>query len=1481
MSRAEDLATFQMTNQCGFQQDALKLLVGRIDEEWRARLANDISENIITADRAQVDAVLGLLSETNIHAQTQCSPKARELFAQTYTRLQEYCVSLIFGTAKDYLTAKKICEAVQEQVGKNVINKCRDSLVRQARVARTALVTEDMSFEPSAHTFVDDILGSLDTDVEDDLPDADVVPIFEFLTTIYEVPRHAKEPQFAAIPDISRLGFIFQATADPAVARAASKFLLTSHILDTLLRSVSANAVWLGLSTHLDLHTTTALYFWSAVVETGYMQSNNGQAFINRPGYWLTLAQHLVSGSPERRKLCLYILERSVNAVGVDINFPGIFTFSIAERQQLLILWSRFITLVEIIAIDTSAHQTRAAIPDIQSLFQPSSSSVLTMPTLWPSSLLKMGLAASLSSVRVEIAKFLFGLSVSRLKVFESEYGVLTDTFLPFIAQASFFTVEKHKNGRDLCLHGNDVSEFIERVVLAFDKPVEFVESMLSNIVDGEKKAFEAYIVYVVRGISAAVKRRGDACFSGKTCKLLVRVCQDIKYESRVLQSCVVGYVINILKTVTGADAADVVGGILKCRVDCEADTDGIVEWASKLDRKDEVKEYIKQEIKKFVLLKDESLDVGKNGLPGYRALETKLSEMKALISVFLKTTGELDSLLAYLQSYLSGYDRTILVYGEFMKFHLEPKLKLEVDLAVGAYLALVATFINDHNLETLSSAFAGIPIVQPTHSFSESQAETLYRGLIAQFENDSYVGAVLGDFAVAVQFLERLSRLQPSPVLSWLPKLVGKFAAVLENAGSFDSWNVHENRDKFRLLEFLALEIFNVTRAGMATKKMPVDFSPLVKAIQNIIPNAHNFTLLSLYCEFLYDIVPNLSEEAFNRLQILDLLMQIWMYVADQNLSVARHSASTTLIELLFHPVVLNYSTGNPEKFEQLEEVAHALVPMGYARRRVLPIFSKCLHTFQHDHCDNFNKNTWIASVLVEIYCFQQNSANVFLIDDPVLGTTRADGIEITLAETGVRESSSRAHVALMLANLQGSNSSTFGEVALSAILASTPSLFTSTTGDAASEAHRVSLSELLLLIDRYIPAGVRPKLLDMIQETLKVEFSPAVRTAFEWILARSIYDRNSDIDDKHLWNPLSNSEDKPRYLASLLTVAVITSRTAFAHHNKERGIELLRKITPILLAFATTNRAVLRHTATSLLLGLKQHLTVPNVSQELEDTVNLLEAHVLSSPTFGNFSYGDSVLWSLFEDYNLVSICGGVAARSNEQASNCRRRLVYEDFMEAVIADKTRDIALVQVGQPLTISSTTDYQSKIASNGTAAMQAIALQTKSNTRVPTPRPVRTTKGQLIILASLVDKAPNLGGICRLADVLGAELLCIPDMNMVRNREFQAVAVTADKWMPMKEVVEGDIPSYLHDCKRNGYSIWGVEQTDGSVLLTNELKFPKKMVLVLGKEKEGIPPQLLRELDCAVEIKQVGVVRSMNIQTATAVIVNAYAVQHC
>ncbi|MDC6271962.1 RNA methyltransferase, partial [Acetobacter pasteurianus] len=140
---------------------------------------------------------------------------------------------------------------------------------------------------------------------------------------------------------------------------------------------------------------------------------------------------------------------------------------------------------------------------------------------------------------------------------------------------------------------------------------------------------------------------------------------------------------------------------------------------------------------------------------------------------------------------------------------------------------------------------------------------------------------------------------------------------------------------------------------------------------------------------------------------------------------------------------------------------------------------------------------------------------------------------------------------------------------------------------------------------------------------------------------------------------------------------------------------------------------------------------------------------------------------------------------------------------------------------------------------------------------------------------------PNLGGICRLSDVLGVGLLTIHDMEVAKHPQFKNVAVTADQWMPMHEVKPEEIKNYLLEKKRDGYTLIGLEQTDKSVQLNKNLEFPKKSLILLGKEKEGIPGELLAELDFCVEIKQVGIIRSMNIQTAAAIIVHAYSSQHC
>ena len=74
------------------------------------------------------------------------------------------------------------------------------------------------------------------------------------------------------------------------------------------------------------------------------------------------------------------------------------------------------------------------------------------------------------------------------------------------------------------------------------------------------------------------------------------------------------------------------------------------------------------------------------------------------------------------------------------------------------------------------------------------------------------------------------------------------------------------------------------------------------------------------------------------------------------------------------------------------------------------------------------------------------------------------------------------------------------------------------------------------------------------------------------------------------------------------------------------------------------------------------------------------------------------------------------------------------------------------------------------------------------------------------------------------------------------------------------------------------YQIVGIEQTSESCKL-HEFKFPKKSVIVLGNEKEGIPVDLIQLLDVCVEIPQTGLIRSLNVHVTGAIIVWEYVRQ--
>ncbi|CRL07401.1 CLUMA_CG020374, isoform A [Clunio marinus] len=152
-------------------------------------------------------------------------------------------------------------------------------------------------------------------------------------------------------------------------------------------------------------------------------------------------------------------------------------------------------------------------------------------------------------------------------------------------------------------------------------------------------------------------------------------------------------------------------------------------------------------------------------------------------------------------------------------------------------------------------------------------------------------------------------------------------------------------------------------------------------------------------------------------------------------------------------------------------------------------------------------------------------------------------------------------------------------------------------------------------------------------------------------------------------------------------------------------------------------------------------------------------------------------------------------------------------------------------------------------------------------------------RSELIVVASLIDKAPNLGGLARTCEVFGVENFVVHSLTIADNNEFKSLSKTAEKWIKMTEIKRWQVLDYILMMKKLGFAIIGAEQSGKSLPLT-ESQIPSKSLLLLGNEKEGIPANLLSLLDLTIEIPQMGVVRSLNVHVTGALIIWEYTKQH-
>jgi tRNA guanosine-2'-O-methyltransferase len=121
----------------------------------------------------------------------------------------------------------------------------------------------------------------------------------------------------------------------------------------------------------------------------------------------------------------------------------------------------------------------------------------------------------------------------------------------------------------------------------------------------------------------------------------------------------------------------------------------------------------------------------------------------------------------------------------------------------------------------------------------------------------------------------------------------------------------------------------------------------------------------------------------------------------------------------------------------------------------------------------------------------------------------------------------------------------------------------------------------------------------------------------------------------------------------------------------------------------------------------------------------------------------------------------------------------------------------------------------------------------------------------------------------------------VRDPRVIAEKDFTSVSVSSHNHIDILPLPVAEISAWMAGKKSEGWTVVGIEQTDRSVLLGDESAgLPAKTILVLGSEREGMPAAVLGECDLLVEIPQVGVTRSLNVQVAAAIVLFEYGRQH-
>ncbi|KAG9191364.1 tRNA guanosine-2'-O-methyltransferase [Alternaria panax] len=416
----------------------------------------------------------------------------------------------------------------------------------------------------------------------------------------------------------------------------------------------------------------------------------------------------------------------------------------------------------------------------------------------------------------------------------------------------------------------------------------------------------------------------------------------------------------------------------------------------------------------------------------------------------------------------------------------------------------------------------------------------------------------------------------------------------------------------------------------------------------------------------------------------------------------------------------------------------------------------------------------------------------------------------------------------------------------------------------------------------------------LDGLTHALTLESWPRYRYLLEWTIAR-IY-RQFPGKSLRIVKELGDLEEySPVHIASLIKLGLLVA----PYESQDFAVKLITELN----AYSASPKVQIRHEA-NFAFPLVFELAITKGWKDVVDNTALAGMNTFIR-RLDKFNASPWTIRTLKVDIEQDFTLAGIFQGRYLSIETPEEEVVTHDDFETLERDdqsshvnqppariplgkETRtNFDVVAPAAPTTIPSTPEPTGQITLQTKAGIDLDNLHPPSGP----PNTQNQRPSSVMLIASLIDNPTNLGGLSRISESFGLESLYIDDLKKVAHKDFKATSVRSEKHLSIKELKEVSVPAFLLEAKSKGYEVVGIEQTDRSGILGTENgtgeavdgdeekvakmvrsqdigTLPRKCCLVLGSEKEGISAEVLAVIDRNVEIKTVGVTRSLNVQTA-------------